>query len=77
MALCADVPLGSCLLSHECMCFSVKFVGLFVILLIGVSTVAEFWQLLGDLTVPMVSNHMITVVVYNFNNSSNLYLFVC
>jgi len=34
--------------------FSVKFVGLFVILLIGVSTVAELWQLLGDLDVPMV-----------------------
>jgi len=34
--------------------FSVKFVGLFVILLIGVSTVSELWQLLGDLDVPMV-----------------------
>jgi len=38
--------------------FSVKFVGLFVALLIGVSTVAELWQLLGDLTVPMVSHFL-------------------
>jgi len=44
--------------SELCMCvmnvFSVKFVGLFVILLIGLSTVAEFWQLLADLSVPLV-----------------------
>ena len=35
--------------------FSVKFVGLFVTGLIGISTIAELWQLLGDLSMPMVS----------------------
>jgi len=33
----------------------VKFVGLFVIVLIGGSTVTELWHLLGDLSMPVVS----------------------
>jgi len=41
------------------MCFSVKFVGLFVTVLIGASTIAELWQLLGDLTLPMVCNNLL------------------
>jgi len=43
--------------------FSVKFVGLFVILLIGVSTVADLYRLLGDLTVPMVRHFYFAVVM--------------
>jgi len=35
--------------------FSVKFVGLFVVLLIGFSTAADLWRILGDLTVPVVT----------------------
>jgi len=40
---------------HVMNVFSVKFVGLFVTGLIGISTIAELWQLLGDLSMPMVS----------------------
>ena len=36
--------------------FRVKFVGLFVILLVGLSTAYDLWVLLGDLTSPMVGN---------------------
>ena len=32
--------------------FSVKFVGLFVILLVGVNTIAQLWTILGDLSHP-------------------------
>lgn len=34
---------------------SVKFVGLFVILLVGLHTINDLWIQLGDLTKPMVS----------------------
>jgi len=33
--------------------FSVKFVGLFVILLVGANTVEQLWIILGDLSRPM------------------------
>ena len=32
--------------------FSVKFVGLFVILLVGINTIAQLWTILGDLSKP-------------------------
>eukprot|EP00093_Oithona_nana_P014788 14788.XXX_659779_650794_1 [CDS] Oithona nana genome sequencing. len=32
--------------------FSVKFVGLFVILLIGINTIAQLWDIMGDLSKP-------------------------
>jgi len=34
--------------------FSVKFVGLFVILLVGINTVAQLWTILGDMDKPFV-----------------------
>jgi dolichyl-phosphate-mannose-protein mannosyltransferase len=33
--------------------FSVKFVGLFVILLVGANTVEQLWEILGDLSKPV------------------------
>jgi dolichyl-phosphate-mannose-protein mannosyltransferase len=33
--------------------FSVKFVGLFVILLVGANTVEQLWDILGDLSRPI------------------------
>ncbi|XP_019767604.2 protein O-mannosyl-transferase 2 [Dendroctonus ponderosae] len=35
-------------------CCSVKFVGLFVVLLVGLITIADLWNILGDLTKPVV-----------------------
>lgn len=32
---------------------SVKFVGLFVILLVGFNTIEQLWEIMGDLTQPM------------------------
>lgn len=34
--------------------YSVKWVGLFVILLVGLMTIKDLWDLLGDLTISMV-----------------------
>ena len=34
--------------------FSVKFVGLFVILLLGINTIFELWNILGDITKPFI-----------------------
>lgn len=36
-------------------CISVKFVGLFVVLFAGLVTVADLWQVLADLSKPLVS----------------------
>ncbi len=35
--------------------FSVKFVGLFVILLVGVNTAAQLWDILGDVSKPFIN----------------------
>lgn len=35
-------------------CISVKFVGLFIVLWVGIRTVADLWNMLGDLTRPVV-----------------------
>jgi dolichyl-phosphate-mannose-protein mannosyltransferase len=35
---------------------SVKFVGLFVVILVGMHTAADLWDVLGDLSKPIVSN---------------------
>jgi dolichyl-phosphate-mannose-protein mannosyltransferase len=32
--------------------FSVKFVGLFVILLVGINTIAQLWDIMGDVSKP-------------------------
>lgn len=37
---------------------SVKFVGLFVVLLVGLFTIAELWEILGDMSQPVVSKGM-------------------
>ena len=34
--------------------FSVKFVGLFVIILLGVNTISELWDILGDVSKPFI-----------------------
>lgn len=36
-------------------CISVKFVGLFAVLLVGIMTISDLWEVLGDLTKPFVS----------------------
>lgn len=36
-------------------CISVKFVGLFTVLLVGVMTAIDLWMILGDLMKPVVS----------------------
>ena len=42
-----------CLSSGLVLC-SVKFVGLFVVLLAGLNTISDLWDLLGDLNLTMV-----------------------
>lgn len=37
-------------------CMSVKFVGFFVVLLVGLMTIADLWNVLGDLNRPVVSS---------------------
>lgn len=39
---------------HHSLC-SVKWVGLFVIVLVGVTTIKDLWDLMGDLELSMVS----------------------
>lgn len=38
---------------------SVKFVGLFVVLLVGIMTISDLWNVLGDLSKPVVSSKII------------------
>ena len=44
---------------------SVKWVGLFVILLAGVVTVKDLWDILGDLSLSMVNNIFPLTVHYH------------
>jgi len=45
--------------------FSVKFVGLFVILLLGINTIFELWNILGDITKPFIhtAKHFLARVI--------------
>lgn len=45
-------------------CISVKFVGLFVVLLVGLMTISDLWEVLGDLSQPVVSK----AVILSFNS---------
>lgn len=36
-------------------CISIKFVGLFVVILVGLMTISDLWSVLGDLNRPVVS----------------------
>lgn len=44
-------------------CISVKFVGLFVVLWVGFRTVADLWNVLGDLSKPVVRKPYSLVVL--------------
>lgn len=44
-------------------CISIKFVGLFVVILIGLITIVDLWNILGDLSRPVVS----IALKYNFD----------
>ena len=39
---------------NVCLCSRVKFVGLFVVVLAGLCTASDLWNLLGDLSLPLV-----------------------
>lgn len=43
-------------------CSSVKFVGLFVVLLVGLITISDLWDILGDMSRPVVSNNTILFI---------------
>lgn len=47
-------------------CLSVKFVGLFVVLLVGLMTIADLWSILGDLSQPVVSLDLFYCFVCSF-----------
>lgn len=56
---------------------SVKFVGLFVVLLVGFHTAYELWRELGDLSNPIVSNlptSSLNSYIENYANSVFFYL---
>lgn len=42
----------------------VKFVGLFVILLVGLNTIWDLWRLLGDLSLSLVNQNIILMVLF-------------
>ena len=57
---------------------SVKFVGLFVILLVGLNTVEELWEILGDMTKPFsnVIKHFLARAVCLIALPIALYVFL-
>jgi len=48
-------------------CVSVKFVGLFVVSLVGLITIADLWNILGDMSRPVVSVFFSFVYMYYKN----------
>jgi dolichyl-phosphate-mannose-protein mannosyltransferase len=46
---------------------SVKFVGLFTVLYIGLRTISELWEILGDISRPIVSINGELIVVFQDN----------
>lgn len=44
----------------------VKFVGLFVILLVGLNTLWDLWRLLGDLSLSLVNQNIVSIVLFLF-----------
>lgn len=42
----------------------VKFVGLFVILLVGLNTIWDLWRLLGDLSLSLVNSSVVSMVLF-------------
>ncbi|XP_047131962.1 protein O-mannosyl-transferase 2 isoform X2 [Hydra vulgaris] len=57
--------------------FSVKWVGLFVILFVGLTTIHDMWQLLGDLTLPIMTilKHFLARVIGLIILPITVYLF--
>ena len=53
--ICVFKYLSECEKLCYCDPYSVKWVGLFVIALVGLTTIKDLWDLLGDLSVNMVS----------------------
>ena len=45
-------------------CFSCKWVGLFVILWAGITTVMDLWELLGNLSLSLVSNRLLLLILF-------------
>lgn len=45
----------------------VKFVGLFVILLVGLNTIWDLWRLLGDLSLSLVNSSIYSVLTVGVN----------
>lgn len=42
----------------------VKFVGLFVILLVGLNTLSDLWRLLGDLSLSLVNSTIVLMLLF-------------
>ena len=49
---------------------SVKWVGVFVVALVGLTTIKDLWDLLGDLTIPMVLLWYCTMHAYSCVSNS-------
>ena len=54
---------------------SVKFVGLFTVLYIGLRTIAELWEILGDLSRPIVSPLTKIFILFRFSEFSCVIIF--